>query len=85
MTPTDISAARRRAAHISWAYTAHRGERTAPARQASPGSREYWTEWARAQGVREEDVPAAAASAHRAYMAELARRAAIARRERRVS
>lgn len=68
------------ASNVSWARTPDRSERTAGARAGSPTSYEYWLTKVTAEGVvREADRPAAAASAHRAYMQQLSKKAAAAR------
>ncbi|WP_344941367.1 hypothetical protein [Actinomadura miaoliensis] len=70
------------ASNVSWARTPNRSERTAPARAASPVSYEYWLRRLAEEGqVREEDLPKAAESAYRAYMAQMSRKAADARRK----
>lgn len=79
---TARSSAARIAANSSWARTPNRTERTAAARAGNPRSYEYWLAKVTAEGtVREEDRPAAAESAHRAYMQQLSRKAADARRK----
>lgn len=79
-TPEQRSRAARIAAHVQWAKTPHRGERTAAARRASPVSLDYWIARLRKEGkVREQDIPAAAENAHTAYMTQLALKAAAAR------
>ncbi|TDE39944.1 hypothetical protein E1295_32220 [Nonomuraea mesophila] len=77
-----MSARHRIAADISWARTANRTERTDKARASSPGSLAYWIADARARGIREQDVEAAARNAYRAHMRDKALRAVEARRAR---
>jgi hypothetical protein len=79
-TPARLTAVRQIAADKSWARTPNRTERTAAARAASPKSLDYWIAKVRADGiVREQDQAAAAASAHRAYMRNMALRGVAAR------
>jgi hypothetical protein len=78
---SERSSAARIAADISWARTPNRSERTAAARANSPVSYEYWLRKIKTEGsVREVDQPAAAASAHRAYMAQLGKKSRVKRR-----
>ncbi|MFD0884707.1 hypothetical protein ACFQ08_09110 [Streptosporangium algeriense] len=80
-TPEQRSRAARIAAHVQWARTPHRGERTAAARAASPVSIDYWLAKVTAEGkVRAKDIPAAAENAHKAYMGQLSLKASAARR-----
>jgi len=80
-TCTARSSASRYAANVSWARTPDRAERTASARANSPVSYAYWLRRITEEGrVREQDIPAAAESAHRVYMAGLARKAAAKRK-----
>jgi len=82
LTPAERASLARMAANVSWARTPNRSERTAPARAASPVSYEYWLRRLADEGrVRAEDLPKAAESAHRAYMAQMSRKAAAARRK----
>lgn len=76
MTPEQLSMRARLASHTSWAQTEDRSARTAKARGASPVSRAYWD-------ARHPDDPAAAESAHKAYMTRLALRSSQARAARR--
>lgn len=78
MTPEQRGLRSRMASHTSWANTEDRAARTAPARGASPVSRAYWD-------ARHPDDPAAAESAHKAYMTRLALRSSLARARRRES
>lgn len=79
--PRIVSAQRAIASDISWARTPNRAERTAPAHRCSPVSLDYHLAKIRAEGrVREQDIEAAARSAHRAYMRGLSLKAAATRR-----
>jgi hypothetical protein len=81
-TPAQRSSAARYAVNTSWARTPNRTERTAPGHAASPVSYEYWFKKITDEGqVREQDIPAAAKSAHRAYMQGLARKGQEKRRK----
>lgn len=77
------AAAGRKGAHTSWARTVDRNARLAPARSASPNS----IEWHLARlgpefdNATEDQRHAAAESARRAYMADLAMRSARARKK----
>lgn len=57
------------ASHSSWAVTANRSDRTAPARRASPLFIEYWRELKKQElpDSSPKDQLAAARNAHRAY------------------
>lgn len=82
-TSAQRSSAARIAVNISWSRTPNRSERTAPARAASPVTYGYWVRKLTAEGVvRPRDIPAAAENAHRAYMAQLSKKAVAARRVR---
>lgn len=80
---THHSAAGRKGAHVSWSRTIDRASRLAPARNASPNSVDYHL--ARLgpsfDAASDEQRFAAAESARRAYMADLAIRSARARRK----
>lgn len=86
LTDAEINANKRsRAARIasdaSWARTPVRRERTAPGTKASPASYEYWVRRLTDEGVVcEDEIPAAAENAQRAYMSQLSAKAAAARR-----
>lgn len=79
--PNRVSALRSIAAHISWARTADRSERTAPARGKSPTSLDYWIKHVRDEGIvaGEEEIRRAAEHYHRAHMRAMSLRAAAAR------
>lgn len=90
MTATDpriVSMQRRAAAHISWAMTPHRAERTAPARRKSPMSLDYWIAKVRAERriTDEQTIRKTAESLHRAYMTRLSLKAAAKRATRRTT
>ncbi|MFI7532619.1 hypothetical protein [Streptosporangium sp. NPDC049376] len=79
-TPEQRSRAARIAAHVQWARTPHRGERTEAARRASPVSIDYWIARITAEGkVRKRDIPKAAENAHKAYMTQMSLKASTAR------
>ena len=75
MTPEQLAMRARLASHTSWSLTEDRPARTAPARRASPTSLAYWD-------ARHPDDPAAAVSAHKAYMTGLALKSSLARARR---
>jgi hypothetical protein len=77
--PRRLTAVRQIAADISWARTPNRSERTEAGYRASPMSIDYWIADVRSKGVREEDVEAAARSAHRAWQRQNSLKAAAAR------
>ncbi|MGA5764512.1 hypothetical protein [Nonomuraea bangladeshensis] len=85
-SPERRSAAAKIAVHTSWARTADRSARTAPATAASPVSLAYWESRLRAEGVvREQDIPKAAANARSAEMRRRALASAAARRRNRTA
>lgn len=75
------SARHRMAAHISWANTPNRTERTEAARRNGPTRIEYHIAKIRAEGkVREQDIPAAAENALSAHMTKVSLAAVTARK-----
>lgn len=84
---TTNRTASRYGADLSWSRTVDRTARTAPARDRSPGSIEYWIDRLGPEFVAASDAQrlAAAESAKRAHFMHLAMRSSAARRARKAA